>query len=130
MADDKMIDLITGKPIEPWAEQAMSAKTDYRMNLAKALFEATYDGNLRVWSDATRDYWLRRADAAVASHAPTAPVKGDDVERLLACGRFLLDRLDELDFSMSMDDFAREHAGHVDPAIARFRAALDVMGRG
>lgn len=41
-------------------------KTDYRENLAIALFEASYGANLRAWSDETRQYFLRRADAALS----------------------------------------------------------------
>lgn len=35
--------------------------------------------------------------------------------------QFLCDRLDELDFSLSMDDFAREFHGHVAPALSRLK---------
>jgi len=45
----------------------LDAKTDYRLNLAKALFEASYGMDLMLWSDETRDYWLARADAVEES---------------------------------------------------------------
>jgi hypothetical protein len=38
---------------------------DANLNLAKALFEATYGMRLRMWSDETRDFWLARASQAL-----------------------------------------------------------------
>lgn len=51
-------------------------------------------------------------------------LRSTKAQALADASTFLLARLDELDWSLSKDDFAREHAGHVDPAISRFRAAL------
>jgi hypothetical protein len=48
--------------------------------------------------------------------------KRDHIEALEAALRFLLDRLDELDFSDA--DVANDFNGHVTPAISRARAAL------
>lgn len=39
-------------------------------------------------------------------------------------GEFLLARIDELDLSMDPDVFAREWNGHIEPPLARLRAAL------
>lgn len=39
-------------------------------------------------------------------------------------GQFLLDRLSELDFSDEDDVLVSNWCGHVEPAIARFRAAI------
>jgi hypothetical protein len=49
------------------------------------------------------------------------------VERVASSGQFLLDRLDELDWSQSFDDFSRDYSGHVDPAISHFRAAINAI---
>lgn len=43
------------------------------------------------------------------------------------CGDFLLDRLDDFQLAMTSGDDAREWHGHVTPAIARFRMALENM---
>lgn len=53
---------------------------------------------------------------ATAALAPALAIMGD-------CA-FLIDRIDELDWSLDPDDFAREWSGHVDPALCRARAAL------
>jgi hypothetical protein len=44
---------------------------------------------------------------------------------IAADARFLVDRLAEVDFSLSPDDFARDWCGHIAPAIARLKSALD-----
>lgn len=51
------------------------------------------------------------------------------VERVIDQAQFLCDRLDNLDFSMDMEDFAREHAGHVDPAHSRLKDSLAALSR-
>jgi hypothetical protein len=38
--------------------------------------------------------------------------------------QFLCDRLDELDWSMGMDEFANMHSAHVDPSHSRLKGAL------
>jgi hypothetical protein len=38
---------------------------DYRLNLAKALFEAVYGKSLIAWSDVTQAYWLAKAGAVL-----------------------------------------------------------------
>ena len=67
--------------------------------------------------------------AARDKEATRPPVADDPVERVLHEAQFLCDRLDNLDFSMGMDDFAREHAGHVDPSHSRLKAALAALSR-
>ena len=42
-----------------------------------------------------------------------------------AAARFLMDRIDEMDFSLSMEDFTRDWYGHVEPAFERFKHAID-----
>lgn len=54
-----------------------AGKTDFRSNLAVALFEAAYGSHLRMWSDETRDFWLARASAALSTpkhEVPAAPL--------------------------------------------------------
>lgn len=51
-----------------------------------------------------------------------------ELDLLMRSGRFLLDRLNELDLSLSSDDFARDWMGHIEPAIGRFNAALAKSG--
>lgn len=41
-----------------------------------------------------------------------------------APGQFLVDRIDELDWSGTFSDFVREWNGHVDPPLSRLRQAL------
>ena len=63
---------------------------------------------------------------------PAAMREGVDrgmVERVIGQAQFLCDRLDNLDFSMDMEDFAREHAGHVDPAHSRLKDSLAALSR-
>lgn len=40
-------------------------------------------------------------------------------------GQFLLDRIDQLDWSVDAEEFFRDWCGHVEPAIARLRAAIE-----
>lgn len=57
-------------------KQAEQQGVDYRTALATALFEARYGMTLCMWSDETRDYWLARADEALAAlNAPTGAVE-------------------------------------------------------
>lgn len=52
------------------------------------------------------------------------------LEAALAEAQFLCNRLDELDFSQSMEDFTRDHCGHVDPSHARLKSALAALNKG
>jgi hypothetical protein len=45
--------------------------SDYRLDLAKALFQAAYQMRLVMWSGETRDYWLAKADAIMARRPDT-----------------------------------------------------------
>ena len=62
---------------------------------------------------------LREKMSALTTHPEAG--KGDEVEREAA---FLLDRLSELEWSDIPDDFWRDWNGHVEPSLARLRAAL------
>lgn len=42
-------------------------------------------------------------------------------EALLTAARFLVDRLDELDWSLEPDEFLSDFYGHVAPAISRLK---------
>ena len=68
-----------------------------------------------------RGLWVYRKTGTKPS-----PLAAQDglVEALRDEGQFLLDRIDQLDWSLEPDDFAREWNGHVEPPLARFRAAL------
>lgn len=54
-----------------------------------------------------------------------APQTTPDVGVLVESGRFLLDRLVDHEVRMTSSEDAREWSGHVTPAMARFRAALN-----
>jgi hypothetical protein len=43
---------------------------------------------------------------------------------VIETGAFLLDRIDDLDWSLRPEEFEREWHGHVEPALSRFRAAI------
>jgi hypothetical protein len=55
---------------------------------------------------------------------PTVEGESGDV---IATGLFLLQRLTDHEVRMESDADAREWFGHVTPAIARFRAALNAL---
>lgn len=63
---------------------------------------------------------VHREDAA---DAPPAIVPTGRSRDVLMAGVFLLQRLDELDWS-DPDGLEREWNGHIEPAIARFRMAI------
>lgn len=50
-----------------------------------------------------------------------------DVREALTEARFLCDRLDELDFSLDMEEFTRLHIGHVDPSHSRLKGFLATL---
>lgn len=69
-------------------------------------------GCMRIWN-------------AMLATAPTPPQQSaptSDVLREQA--QFLCDRLDELDWSVSFDEFGNAYYGHVDPAHHRLKATL------
>jgi len=52
--------------------EGMREATDFRLNLAKALFEASYGYHLVAWSDETQAFWLARAED-ILFDAPSPP---------------------------------------------------------
>lgn len=54
------------------------------------------------------------ADACLIAAAP----------EVVGAGQFLLDRLDDFEREIQSEELAREWAGHVAPALSRFRAAI------
>lgn len=63
----------------------------------------------------------------IMSALPTPPQteeQGDNLLRIRDEAAFLLDRLDDLTLDDDTDDLIRDWNGHVEPSIARLRAAL------
>lgn len=67
-------------PSDGTGEGVTEAK-DYRLNLARALFESAYGMTLCGWSDQTRDHWLMRADQALSA-LRSKPEREPDAETL------------------------------------------------
>ena len=59
--------------------------------------------------------------------ALTPPTASLGVEDIPAMAQFLCDRLDELDFSQGMEDFANDYSGHVISALSRLKGALAAL---
>ncbi len=67
--------------------------------------------------------WQNRAERAEA--------ECKELREMVVAGTFLLARLDELEWlDGQLEDTARDYMGHVDPAIARFRNALQGESNG
>ncbi|MGR9386398.1 hypothetical protein [Rhizobium leguminosarum] len=58
------------------------------------------------------------------STPPQPEAQGDNLLRIRDEAAFLLDRLDDLTLDDDTDDLIRDWNGHVEPSIARLRAAL------
>lgn len=76
------------------------------------------------------DGFVPRA-AMAAAHPRVSRQQSEANARLIAAapemfgdGAFLLDRLDDFEREIDRDDMSRQWAGHVSPAIERFRAAI------
>ena len=100
----------------------------------KFLLERLRDHEVRMTCDEDAREWYGHVTPAVERFraALAAMREGVDrgmVERVIDQAQFLCDRLDNLDFSMDMEDFAREHAGHVDPAHSRLKDSLAALSR-
>jgi len=82
------------------------------------------------WADTNdRATLMREAADAIERLALSTPATAQgDVREALREARFLCDRLDELDFSVGMEEFTRLHIGHVDPSHSRLKAALATLG--
>ena len=72
-------------------------------------------------------YSSTQAIAAWNTRATSLAAQDGLAEALEHEGQFLLDRIDQLDWSLEPDDFAREWNGHVEPPLARFRDALSAI---
>jgi hypothetical protein len=59
--------------------------------------------------------------------APPIPATCGGEASIASMAQFLCDRLDNLDFSRDMDDFANDYSGHVDPALWRLKHALAAL---
>lgn len=71
---------------------------------------------------------LKRLNMLARANNDLARMRGAEVDRLRVAGAFLLARLDDLESgggsNGDVEGFWRDFAGHVEPAIARFRTAL------
>jgi hypothetical protein len=68
--------------------------------------------------------WQPYARAILAAFPALSATQDEGWQDIRDAAQFLCDRLDEMDFSLSMEDFAREHSGHVEPAHERLKAML------
>lgn len=67
-----------------------------------------------------------QAVQAFAHHRQSHSLPGD-VGTAIEEAQFLCDRLDELDWSMSFDDFGNNYNGHVDPSHSRLKGFLAAL---
>ena len=83
-------------------------------------------------SEARLNAALDKAEEIVLSgksdHKPLliafAKHRHDSTAALVDMAQFLIDRIDEIDWSLAPEDFARQWDGHVDPPLCRLRNAL------
>jgi len=68
------------------------------------------------------------AEAMNAAISTPVAAQGDVVREALREVRFLCNRLDELDFSVDMDEFTRLYMGHIDPSHSRLKDLLADIG--
>ncbi|WP_174549161.1 hypothetical protein [Novosphingobium rosa] len=80
----------------------------------------------RVWTKKD-DIRAKQASKPVGSALPVV-AQADPRDAVVAEAQFLADRLNEMDWSLSMDDFANEFGGHVAPPLARLGTALAKSG--
>ena len=70
------------------------------------------------------DGWREKCKALEVDNASLT----DELAKMIGQAKFLLARLDELDWSLpSFQEFANEFSGHVDPAISRLRDTVDTL---
>ena len=82
--------------------------------------------NAKVEEWRTRhDNLLQSALGKTREDAVHIEAQAREIERLREDGRFLLQMLDDHEVRMTSETDAREFYGHVTPAMARFRAALE-----
>jgi hypothetical protein len=67
---------------------------------------------------------IHDARKSALSTPPQAEAQWDNLLRIRDEAAFLLDRLDDLTLDDDTDDLIRDWNGHVEPSIARLRAAL------
>lgn len=82
-------------------------------------------------ADCTCDAVAALSDAERMLGLPKAAPQGElreALDEVRGKGEFLLARIDELDWSVSYEEFGNSWSGHVDPALSRFRAALASQG--
>lgn len=92
----------------PWAVGEIDADTGQINIVGDGLFIAGATGGF------TDGGATQSANARLIAEAPE--LKSD--------GQFLLDRLDEFERDLLDDEVGRQYAGHVAPAVTRFRAAI------
>ncbi len=70
---------------------------------------------------------IERLTAALESASPPMVPRGWKLvpNYVVAEAQFLCDRLDELDWSIAMVEFANLHSAHVDPSHSRLKSALE-----
>ena len=89
------------------------------------------DEAMKVWRDAQREYVITRnhnpmaGEADKAAAAVIAAAMAADKADLREGVSFLLDRLDDFANDIQAEHEAREYHGHVAPAVARLRQALE-----
>lgn len=93
--------------------------------MARAMMSVDGEGNYKGVLDPTA---IRDAEAAAKiarqSDAATITALRQQVAELEGEAKFLCDRIDQLDWSMDFEDFARDFTGHVEPSWERLRSII------